>query len=157
MQEQNQLQRRWAGVSVPQRTILAWKRHSKAPPCRKERDKDGAPNHVRSTTLELRASSLAPLVKARGFGMTHLICGLDHRFLTDGNVRPTNARAKPISKATDGSIRATKNDLGVEESAGNSCGDGEEFALAIENLHLAGLREFGEVDGASGADATGGW
>src|SRR5579864_459416 len=64
----------------------------------------------------LRARSLAPLVKARGFGMTHLICGLNQWFLTDRSVRPTNARAKSTSKAVGRSVRATKNDLGVEET-----------------------------------------
>ena len=49
-----------------------------------------------------------------------------------------------------------EDDFGVEEGAGNAGGDGEQFGLAGEDFDLAGAGEFGEVDGASAADAGGG-
>jgi hypothetical protein len=47
-------------------------------------------------------------------------------------------------------------DFWVEESAGDASGDGQEVALAGEDFDLAGTGEFGEVDGASAANAGGG-
>jgi hypothetical protein len=43
----------------------------------------------------------------------------------------------------------------VEEGAGYAGGDGDEIALSGEDFDLAGAGEFGEVDGASAADAGG--
>ena len=51
---------------------------------------------------------------------------------------------------------AWEDDFGVEEGAGDAGGDGEQFGLAGEDFDLAGAGEFGEVDGASAADAGGG-
>src|ERR1700693_4076503 len=47
-------------------------------------------------------------------------------------------------------------DFGMEQRAGYPGGDGDQFPLALEDLYLAGAGEFGEVDGAAGADAGGG-
>jgi hypothetical protein len=44
----------------------------------------------------------------------------------------------------------------MEQRAGYSGGYGYQFPLALEDLYLAGAGEFGEVDGATGADAGGG-
>jgi hypothetical protein len=49
-----------------------------------------------------------------------------------------------------------KDDFGMEEGAGDAGGDGEQVGLAGEDFDLAGAGEFGEVDGASAADAGGG-
>ena len=49
-----------------------------------------------------------------------------------------------------------EDDFGVEESAGDAGGDGEQFRLAGEDFDLAGAGYVGEVDGASAADAGGG-
>ena len=44
----------------------------------------------------------------------------------------------------------------MEERSGYPRCDGDEVALAGEDFDLAGAREVGEIDGASGADAGGG-
>jgi hypothetical protein len=44
----------------------------------------------------------------------------------------------------------------MEQGSGDSCGDGYQFALALEDFDLAGAGEFGEVYGTAGADAGGG-
>ena len=44
----------------------------------------------------------------------------------------------------------------MEQGAGYAGGDGNQFALAAEDFDLAGAGEFGEIDGASAADASGG-
>ncbi len=49
-----------------------------------------------------------------------------------------------------------EDDFGVEEGAGYAGGDGDEVALSVEDFDLAGAGEFGEIDGASVADAGGG-
>ena len=41
----------------------------------------------------------------------------------------------------------------MEEGAGNAGGDGDEIALPGEDFDLAGTGEFGEINGASVADA----
>src|ERR1700739_4858058 len=50
---------------------------------------------------------------------------------------------------------ARKNDLRMEECAGNAGGDGDEVSLALKDFHLAGAGEVRKVDGASAADAGG--
>jgi hypothetical protein len=47
-------------------------------------------------------------------------------------------------------------DFRMEEGSGYSGGYGYQFALAVEDFDLTGAGEFGEVDGASGADAGSG-
>src|SRR5258708_152724 len=49
-----------------------------------------------------------------------------------------------------------EDDFGVEEGAGYAGGDGDKVALSVEDFDLAGAGEFGEIDGASVADAGGG-
>lgn len=44
----------------------------------------------------------------------------------------------------------------MEQCAGDASGDGDEVALSVEDLDLAGAGKFGKIDGASGADAGGG-
>jgi hypothetical protein len=46
-----------------------------------------------------------------------------------------------------------QDDFEVEQGAGDAGGDGDQVALAVEDFDLAGAREFGEIDGASPADA----
>lgn len=67
-----------------------------------------------------------------------------------------SGKAKSTSKGTDRSVRPTQDDFGVEQGAGDASGDGDEVALAEENLDLPGAGEFGEIDGASATDAGGG-
>jgi hypothetical protein len=45
----------------------------------------------------------------------------------------------------------------MEERAGDTGGDGDQVALSVEDFDPAGAGKFGEIDGASGADAGGGW
>lgn len=47
-------------------------------------------------------------------------------------------------------------DFGMEQCAGDSVGNGDQVALAVEDFDLAGAGEVGKVDGASAADAGGG-
>ncbi len=61
-----------------------------------------------------------------------------------------------LSILSSDELFAWEDDFGVEEGAGNAGGDGEQFGLAGEDFDLAGAGEFGEVDGASAADAGGG-
>ena len=49
-----------------------------------------------------------------------------------------------------------EHDFGMKECAGYPRGNGDEFALAVEDFDLAGAGKFGEVDGTSGPDAGGG-
>src|SRR6267154_5594799 len=49
-----------------------------------------------------------------------------------------------------------KDNLWMEESAGDAGGNGDQVALAVEDFDLPRAGEFGEVDGASAADAGGG-
>ena len=44
----------------------------------------------------------------------------------------------------------------MEEGAGYARGDGDQFPLAAEDFDLASLGEFGQIDGASAADAEDG-
>ena len=44
----------------------------------------------------------------------------------------------------------------MEQSAGDAGGDGDQFPLAAEDFDLAGARQFGEIDGATAADAGSG-
>jgi len=44
----------------------------------------------------------------------------------------------------------------MEQGAGYAGGDGDQFPLAAEDFDLAGAGEFGEIDGASAADAGSG-
>ena len=41
----------------------------------------------------------------------------------------------------------------MEESSGNAGGDRDQVSLSAEDFDLAGAGEFGEIDGASAADA----
>ena len=59
-------------------------------------------------------------------------------------------------KAMDRSVRPTEDYVGVEEGAGHAGGDGDQFPLAAEDFDLAGAGKFGEIDGASVADASSG-
>ena len=43
----------------------------------------------------------------------------------------------------------------MKQSPGNSRGDRDQFPLPLKNLHLPGLREFGQIDGASAANSRG--
>ncbi len=49
-----------------------------------------------------------------------------------------------------------EHDFGVEEGAGYAGGYGDQVALALEDLYLAGAGDVGKVDGAAAADAGGG-
>jgi len=59
-------------------------------------------------------------------------------------------------KAMDWSVRPAEDYFGVEEGAGHAGGDGDQFPLAAEDFDLAGAGKFGEIDGASVADAGSG-
>ena len=49
-----------------------------------------------------------------------------------------------------------EDDFGMEQGSGYAGDDGEEVGLSGEDFDLAGAGKFGEVDGASVADAGGG-
>ena len=44
----------------------------------------------------------------------------------------------------------------MEEGASDARGDGDEISLAAEDFHLAGAREFREINGTSTADSSDG-
>ena len=63
--------------------------------------------------------------------------------------------AQPALFSLDQILRrlGCQHDLGVEQRAGDASGDGDQFPLAAEDFDLGGAGKFGEVDGASAADA----
>src|SRR5579871_5035676 len=61
-----------------------------------------------------------------------------------------------LSVASGRNIPATEDEFRMEECSGHAGGDGDQVALAGENLHLTGAGEFRKVDSASTADAGGG-
>ncbi|MGC2709374.1 MAG: hypothetical protein WA252_09610 [Candidatus Sulfotelmatobacter sp.] len=52
-------------------------------------------------------------------------------------------------------LSVVEDDFGMEQAAGHTGRDGDQVGLVGEDFNLAGAGEFGEVDGASVADAGG--
>ena len=59
-------------------------------------------------------------------------------------------------RLADRSVRPTEDDSGMEQSSGDTRGNGDEIALSTENFHLSGAGEFGKINGPSGPDAADG-
>ena len=51
----------------------------------------------------------------------------------------------------------SQHDLGVEEGAGDSGSNSDQFPLAAENFYLPGSRKFRQIDGAAVADVGSGF
>ena len=88
---------------------------------------------------------------------------------TDRSVRPTRAMQREVGPSARWTAEGGcphiwlslhelelfrwEDDFGVEEGAGYSGGDGEQFPLSGEDFDLAGTGKFWKVDGTAAADA----
>src|SRR5579864_1436449 len=72
------------------------------------------------------------------------------------NPHPVSQNARGKDGARDFHCSASSEDnLGVEERAGYTRGDGDEVVLSGEDFHLPGAGKFGQVYGPSAADVRG--